>query len=189
MNRVAVGALFGAFTLGVLGTGTATAATPANENVIRDTGFFKPGPDTIVKMNVGEVSTPTPAPAGTRGVTSVRNIKNLGQSCGTNVIQQTSGQGKTTLVLSVDKSVAATTKREVGVDLKYVSLGMGWDVTATYSVSNQTRFEVPAGRFGTVQAYPLYNMYQGTVYDTLQVPKGYVFAYKPIGVCFNQFLN
>ncbi len=69
---------------------------------------------------------------------------------------------------------------------------MGWDVTKSYAVSNQTRYEVPKGKFGTVQAYPLYNLYEGWVYEGVsgKIPTyKRAWAYKPIGVCFNQWLS
>ncbi|MFF1561886.1 hypothetical protein [Streptomyces sp. NPDC058279] len=106
------------------------------------------------------------------------------------MIQQTSGQGKTTLVLSVERSVAATVTKEINVDLKYVSAGVGWSVTNSYAVKNETRYEVPAGKCGTVQAFPLYDVYQADAYtgSTGNYPTGKkVWAYKPVGVCFNQW--
>ncbi|MGP3691296.1 hypothetical protein ACTVZO_42685 [Streptomyces sp. IBSNAI002] len=140
---------------------------------------------------VGEVSSPvSPAPAGTTAYYNIKNAHWISQSCGTNLIQQTSGQGKTTLVLSVEKSVAATVTKEVNVDLKYVSAGMGWSVTSSYSVKNESRYEVPAGKWGTVQAFPLYDVFEGEAWAGVggDLPTGKrVWAYKPVGVCFNQW--
>ncbi|MFI1939636.1 hypothetical protein ACH44C_21075 [Streptomyces purpureus] len=89
--------------------------------------------------------------------------------------------------MTIEKAVSALTKREVAIDVKYISLGMGWDVQKTYTVSNQTRYEVPKGKFGVIEAYPLYNLYKGTAYDATGSPYGTVYAYKPVGVCFNQY--
>ncbi|MEV8534724.1 hypothetical protein [Streptomyces sp. NPDC051211] len=167
-------------------------------SVSADGKFFKPGPNTIIKLNddqagSGGLALPsTPSPSGTTAALFLRNAKYMGQTCGTDVIQQTSGRGKTTLVLTVEKGVSTTVKKEISIDAKYISAGMGWDVTKSYTVKNETRFEVPAGKFGTVQAYPLYNMHQGDVWEGLQpsLPTGKrVYAYKPVGVCFNQWVS
>ncbi|MFD9973404.1 hypothetical protein ACFWZR_03695 [Streptomyces sp. NPDC059017] len=161
-----------------------------------DGKFFTPGPNIIVKRNANagdEASeSVSPSPAGSFAIRWVKNKKYLGQSCGTKVIQQISGRGKTTLVLTVEKKVEATVKKEVAVEVGMISAGMGFDVTKSYAVSNQTRYEVPKGKFGTVQAYPLYDQYIGNVYEGTSGswPTGKkVYAYKPVGVCFNQWLG
>ncbi|MBT2406333.1 hypothetical protein J7I97_03490 [Streptomyces sp. ISL-87] len=165
-----------------------------------DGKFFTPGPNTVVKRNSSgsegvllsaESASPiAPAPAGTTDYFVIKNAHRISQSCGTDLLQATSGRGKTTLVLSVEKSVAATVTKEVKVDLKYVSAGMGWSVTNTYSIKNETRFEVPEGKWGSVQAFPLYDVYEGNAYQGVggNLPTGKkVWAYKPVGVCFNQW--
>jgi hypothetical protein len=167
-----------------------------------DGQFFKPGPTTIVKVTAGQTDSKgkknervlgvSPAPAEATAFRFIKNARRVGQSCGTNVIQQTSGQGKTTLVLTVDKKVDSTVKKEISVGLGSISAGVGWDVTKSYGVSNQTRYEVPRGKFGTVQAFPLYEQYIGEVWEGVSgaFPTGKrVFAYKPVGVCFNQWLR
>ncbi|MFD0723211.1 hypothetical protein [Streptomyces globosus] len=169
-------------------------------SVSADGKFFTPGPNTIVKRTAGltasapqlaETASPiSPAPTGTEAYYKLKNVRYQGQTCGTNVIQQTSGQGKTTLVLSVEEGVAATVHKEIGIDLKYVSAGMGWDVTRSYTVRNETRFEVPDGKWGTIQAFPLFETYEGEAWSGAggEFPTGKrVWAYKPVGVCFNQW--
>ncbi|OEJ22614.1 hypothetical protein BGK67_32585 [Streptomyces subrutilus] len=169
-------------------------------SISADGKFFAPGPNTVVKrteapagnspLSAESASPVAPAPAGTAAYYNIKNAHWIAQSCGTNMIQQTSGQGKTTLVLSVEKSVAATVTKEVNVDLKYVSAGMGWSVTSTYGVKNESRFEVPDGKWGTVQAFPLFDVYEGEAWAGVggDLPTGKrVWAYKPVGVCFNQW--
>ncbi|MFD5883419.1 hypothetical protein [Streptomyces yangpuensis] len=189
-----------------MGTGVSYAASGASlgvpaSAVSEDGRFFTPGPNTVVKRNAAPadastlsaeaVSPVTPGPAGTTDFYTIKNAHWIAQSCGTELIQQTSGQGKTTLVLSVDKSVAATVSKEINVDLKYISAGMGWSVTSTYAVKNETRYEVPAGKWGTVQAFPLYDVFEGDAYSGVGgLPTGKrVWAYKPVGVCFNQWTS
>ncbi|MFB6517662.1 hypothetical protein [Streptomyces sp. NPDC056401] len=58
--------------------------------------------------------------------------------------------------------------------------------TAAYQ--NETRYEVPAGKWGSVQAYPLCDLYQGNVYDLFGPDTGKdAYGYKPVGVCFNSW--
>ncbi|WP_149181368.1 hypothetical protein [Streptomyces sp. TRM49041] len=73
-------------------------------SISADGRFFKPGPNTVVKLNTDRalaagslqsVDAVAPAPAGATAFYTLKNVKDLGQSCGTNVIQQTSGRGKT----------------------------------------------------------------------------------------------
>lgn len=163
-------------------------------------GVFKPGPNTVVKLNADysgpAASGGSKSPAAVQGVRpadtlvpTVKKIRYLGQVCGTTRISQTSGAGKTTLVLTVEKSVEVLNKKEAAVDLKYVSAGMGWDVTKKYGVKDETRYEVPRGRFGNVIAYPVYDQYLGQAYERFGNRIGQVYSYKPVGVCFNQYLD
>ncbi|MFB7176866.1 hypothetical protein ACFCYI_04055 [Streptomyces sp. NPDC056257] len=169
-------------------------------SISADGKFFTPGPNTVVKrteapaensqLSVETTSPVAPAPAGAEAFYHIKNGHWIAQSCGTDIIQQTSGQGKATLVLSVDKSVAATVTKEVNVDLKYVSMGLGWSVTSTYGVKNESRYEVPEGKWGAIQAFPLYDIYEGEAWSGAggDLPTGKrVWAYKPVGVCFNQW--
>ncbi|KOV13290.1 hypothetical protein ADK90_38345 [Streptomyces sp. XY413] len=190
-----------------LGSGVSYAASEAPlgvpaSTVSADGKFFTPGPNTVVKrnavpadartMSVESASPVTPGPAGTADYYTIKNAHWIAQSCGTELIQQTSGQGKTTLVLSVDKSIAATVTKEINVDLKYISAGMGWSVTSSYGVKNETRYEVPEGKWGTVQAFPLYDVFEGDAHAGVGggLPTGKrVWAYKPVGVCFNQWTS
>lgn len=201
---VAAGAVLAAALTATMASGVSYADSGAPRGlpagaVSADGKFFTPGSDTVVKRNAGEaapgklsaetLSPVNPGPASTTDAYMIRNAHRIGQSCGTELISQTSGFGKTTLVLTVEKSVAATVSKEVNVDLKYISAGMGWSVTNTYTVKNETRYEVPAGKWGSVQAYPLYDQYQGDAYsaDGRWDTGKKVWAYKPVGVCFNSW--
>ncbi|MFF8264989.1 hypothetical protein [Streptomyces virginiae] len=69
---------------------------------------------------------------------------------------------------------------------------MGWSVTSSYGVKNETRYEVPEGKWGTVQAFPLYDIFEGDAHAGVGggLPTGKrVWAYKPVGVCFNQWTS
>lgn len=57
-----------------------------------------------------------------------------------------------------------------------------------YTVKNETRYEVPAGAWGSVQAYPLCDLSQGEVYNLWGPDTGKdAYGYKPVGVCFNSW--
>lgn len=132
---------------------------------------------------VGSVPSGAPSAIGPKVTDKVYQ----GQQCGLSVLQQTSGQGKTTLVMTVSKSVSAEWKSEGGISAGAVSAGIGFSVTRTYTVENQTRYEVPKGKFGTVQAFPLYDKYSFNA--TMGGIKKPGWAMKPVGVCFNQWLE
>lgn len=106
--------------------------------------------------------------------------------CGTSKIQKTSGQGKTTLVLSVEESVETELSTEVKVEIKVVSAAVGFSVTKKRTITDQTRFEVPKGKMGYVEAYPLYDAYPLHIYEgKKKVGSGSVM--RPVGVCFNEW--
>ncbi|MEU2563171.1 hypothetical protein ABZ626_28080 [Streptomyces longispororuber] len=187
-----------------MAVGTATAA-PAGEadteTVLADAslpeGFHVPGPDTVVKRtvpvqpvsgdDVSDIIAPGDAIKKKPGesLIKIKNKRYQGQNCGTRLLQQTSGRGKTTLVLTVSKSVATERKSDVSLSAGKISAAMGFSVSKSYTVENQTRYEVPKGRFGTIQAYPLYDHY---TYQAVFANKKYAgYVLKPVGVCFNQW--
>ncbi|MEV8321284.1 hypothetical protein AB0Q95_44770 [Streptomyces sp. NPDC059900] len=191
------GILAGVITLSALAASPATAS-PENQDAARSAlsadasganapeGYFIPGPDTIVKRD----SSPQPAPADSgisaKGTTYKVTAGASSESCGTTKIQKTSGAGKTTLVLTVEESVEAEVSTEVKVDAEVVSAGVGFSTTRKYGVSDQTRYEVPKGKHGTIEAYPLYDNYPIKIYKNGK-KAGAGTVLKPVGVCFNQW--
>ncbi|MCP3817392.1 hypothetical protein NLX86_04325 [Streptomyces sp. A3M-1-3] len=185
--------LAGTLACAILGSGvaSATSITASNQKQVQDDqgtpeGFIKPGADMIVKRNAE--TSPTPAPSSfvtPKAIMKVKNKRDLGEVCGTSVIQATSGQGKATLVLTISKAVEVTWTKGGGVTAGAVSATMGFDVTKKYTVENQSRLEVPKGKFGYIKAYPLYNYYTWDAYMVdRKIKSGSTL--KPIGVCFNQ---
>ncbi|GAA3084526.1 hypothetical protein ACFQ0X_00785 [Streptomyces rectiviolaceus] len=149
-------------------------------------GYFTPGPDTIVKRNAAPQPAPADSGISTRGTTYKVTAGASSESCGTTKIQKTSGAGKTTLVLTVEESVETEVSTEIKVDAEVVSAGVGFSTTRKYGVSDQTRYEVPKGKHGTIEAYPLYDNYPIKIYkDGKKAGSGTVL--KPVGVCFNQW--
>lgn len=193
MNRTArIGALVGTVAM-VMGLGI-TSATPAlahgrtgaaTANPVNE--FFEPGskvPESIFKSGakltikrnanyVRSLNSPVRAQPHSR-------VIDAGESCGTTVIDKTTGSGKTTLVLSVSQEQAVKYSGEGGISKGMLSIAVGFDVTKSYKVTNETRFEVPKHKFGTVEAYTLYHHYR--------VQLGWwIDVFKPVGVCFNQW--
>jgi hypothetical protein len=196
VNRTAkTGTLIGAVALGLgLGISSAMPASALNRTETAATSHvdqlfepgakipdnvFKPGAELTIKRNVDDERSLAPTSVGASGRIDA------GEACGTEVISKTSGHGKTTLVLSVNKERAVKLSGEVGLSKGMISASVGFDVTDTYRVTNETRYEVPAHKFGTVEAYPLYHHYRVKIFG----PRGSqaVEVYKPIGVCFNQW--
>ncbi|MCL8013801.1 hypothetical protein [Streptomyces sp. AS02] len=194
MNRISkIAVLASVAILPMTGAGTASAvqaSTPdtANASTAVPDGFFKPGSNTVVKRTAPATSAPAPSDASTsaRAGMTLKNINGPNEVCGTTKLQKTSGAGKTTLVMTVSKSVSAELSSEVSVDAQVVSGKLGFKVTGTFGVEDQTRYEVPKGKFGYIEAYPLYDMYTFNVYSGSK-NLGSSWAMKPVGVCFNQW--
>lgn len=195
MNRVAkIGALIGAVTMSV-GLGVTSATPAAAQGGVRTatespgTAFFEPGakvPDNlfkpgaklIIKRNAGYVRSV---------VAKSQAATDLGESCGTEVISKTSGQGKTTLVLSVSKERAVMLSGDAGISKGLISASVGFSVTKSYKVTDETRYEVPRGKHGNIEAYTLFEHYRVKIpYHGFDRP---VDVFKPIGVCFNEWLD
>ncbi|MGW1809596.1 hypothetical protein [Streptomyces sp. NPDC002078] len=193
-RRIAITAITGALALGVIGAGTAQAAPVADHHAApaatSDPGLFTPTAHTIVKRGGVTALTPTAGKLMQPRADWVKATGRVyqGEQCGTNVIQKTSGAGKTTLTMSVQKSVATKWSATASISAGAVSAGMGFDVTRTYTVTDQTAFDVPKGKFGTIEAYPLYDLYgfyESSIVDGKKIGTGKVL--KPVGVCFNQW--
>ncbi|MCX5529682.1 hypothetical protein OG785_03775 [Streptomyces sp. NBC_00006] len=151
-------------------------------------GYVRPPSGMVVKRTVPAVpAVPvrTGAPASADGG-ALRNIDGPNEVCGTSKLQKTSGMGKTTLVMTVSKAVSAELSSEAKVDAEVVSASLGFKVTETTTVEDQTRFEVPAEKFGVIEVYPLYDQYTFNVYDGGR-NRGSGWAMKPTGVCFHQY--
>ncbi|MCH0542684.1 hypothetical protein I3F58_24610 [Streptomyces sp. MUM 203J] len=139
----------------------------------------------ILKMTTSSPSTGRrPALAGAQVWYKIGSPREVGQPCGVNAIQQVSGRGRTALALTGEKKVETLIKKAIAIDAKRLSGGFG---SKSYAVSNQTRCEAPKGRFGIVQSYPLYRLYQDMAYEDGFPTNKQIFAHKPVGVCFNRW--
>ncbi|MFF8430930.1 hypothetical protein ACF07Y_38505 [Streptomyces sp. NPDC016566] len=198
MNRTAgIGALIGAVAMGAgLGITSATpalaqsgteAAAASSVGASFEPGakmpgnLFKPGAKLTIKRNADYERSPSATAA------QPQSRIDKGETCGTEVISKTSGHGKTTLVLSVSKERAVKLSGEAGLSKGIISAKVGFDVTDIYKVTDESRYEVPKNKFGTIEAYTLFHHYRVMIFG----PRGNqpVEVYKPIGVCFNQWLE
>ncbi|MFF3920017.1 hypothetical protein ACFYZB_42705 [Streptomyces sp. NPDC001852] len=196
MNRTKrLGALIGTVAMSVgLGAASATpalaqsritAASPVGKffepGAKLPGDLFKPGAKLIIKRNADYARSLSTMPAQPQGRVD------LGEGCGTDVMGATDGPGPTTLVLSVSKERSVQLSGDAGISKSDISVSVGFSVTNTYKVANETRYEVPKGKHGNIRAYPLYEHYQVTIpwhrfTRTVDV-------LKPIGVCFNSWLD
>ncbi|MEU5686265.1 hypothetical protein [Streptomyces venezuelae] len=186
-------------TVGAAGSAFASDVPTSGDEVNVPSGStagFVPGADTTVKRNVAVGEIPAESASGLIGgsdakraaAKKVKKVKYQGELCGLRKIQKTSGRGKTTLVMTVSKSVSSEVSTEVGIDYKIVSAAVGFKVTKSYTVEDQTRFEVPKNKFGYIEAYPLYDKYTFSIYQGSK-KKGEGTALRPVGVCFNQWAS
>jgi hypothetical protein len=193
MNRISkIAVLTSAAILSMAGAGTASAvqaSTPeaSTASASIPDGFFKPTANTTVKRTTTATSTPaTPRVDPPGSEYKVTDVDGPNDVCGTTRLERTSGAGKTTLVMTVSKSVSAQLSGEVAGAAKAVTAKLGFSVTGTTTIEDQTRYEVPKGKFGHIEAYPLYDMYTFNV-SLLGGKKRAAWAMKPAGVCFNQW--
>lgn len=194
MNRISkIAVLASAAILPMTGAGTASAvqaSTPeaSTASASIPDGFFKPTANTTVKRTTTVTSTPATPRVNPPGsvVYKVTDVDGPNDVCGTTRLERTSGAGKTTLVMTVSKSVSAELSGEVAAAYKAVTAKLGFNVTGTLTVEDQTRYEVPKGKFGHIEAYPLFDMYTFNV-SIGGGKKKAGWAMKPAGVCFNQW--
>ncbi|MFF4396958.1 hypothetical protein [Streptomyces sp. NPDC001480] len=197
MNRTArIGALVGAaaVSMGLAVTPAAPAAaqdrvkTPAASTVAE---FFEPGakiPVNVSKPGARLILKRNADSARPLSAVSAQSVSDLGEMCNTEVISKTAGQGKTTLVLSVNKERSVQLSGEAGLSKGLISAAVGFSVTNTYRVTDETRYEVPRGKHGNIEAYTLLEHYRLKITDIHRIPH-VVEVYKPIGVCFNEWLD
>ncbi|GAA1927845.1 hypothetical protein GCM10009753_71930 [Streptantibioticus ferralitis] len=173
--------------LAITGATTANAATvPAHG---APTIAVKPGPHTIVELNTTPTAVPKTNDRPNWVDNHIGNVSDNGTLCGTDQIDYTSGRGPSTISLTVNKSVAATWSANANVQASYVSAGVGFNVTTTYSVTRGMSYPVPSGKVGVIRAYPSLRAYSFDVFDRFDNKIGNGYAYQPSGVCFDTYAN
>jgi hypothetical protein len=92
------------------------------------------------------------------------------------------GPGPTNLNLEVSGGYSAMFSTNVGVSAEVVSAGVGYSVTASYSVSHVESLPVPSGYFARQEAYIMYNKHTWDVWENGCIFSGP--AYKGNGASF-----
>lgn len=96
-----------------------------------------------------------------------------------------------TLSLSQSRAVASQWSASVSVAAWKVTGTVGFSVTDTATNTETGTYAVPDGKFGTLEAYPLFDHFTFEIYDT-SVGGRYVGggdAYHPVGFCYNHWAN
>jgi len=75
------------------------------------------------------------------------------------------GYGPINLKVEVSRSVSATFSANYGVSAEVVSAGVGYSVTASYSVSSSGSWDVPAGTYGRLEAYALHDKHSWEIWE------------------------
>ncbi|MDP4510132.1 hypothetical protein [Nonomuraea turcica] len=125
----------------------------------------------------------------------MRKKKFIGKKCRLTkdkMIASTEGRGPTTLVISKSKAVSAEVSTTIAADYDLISGEVGFKVSKSYSVEIQTRYEVPKGRMGYVEAYPCYKVYTFEMWSNGNFGSeekflGFGMAMKPVGVHYKQW--
>ncbi|WP_426793636.1 hypothetical protein [Streptomyces sp. YGL11-2] len=172
--------------LSTFASGTAIAApqkAAANQQAKPGTaiakGFFKPDAHTVVKRNVPK-QMPKQSLAGLKSSPD-NQISGPVEVCGTDTLDKTSGQGKGTLVMTVEKSVKTALNGEFGLSNDDLSAKLGFSVEDSVTVKDEHRYDVPAGKTGFIVAHPTYDQYTVTTFGKAG------FVMKPTGVCFQSW--
>ncbi|WP_406203544.1 MULTISPECIES: hypothetical protein [unclassified Streptomyces] len=127
--------------------------------------------------------------AGTRAAKRLINVRSIGSKCGKTAIATAEGKGKMTLRIDDTRSAGTVLSKDITASAGSISVGVGWDVSKTRSITVSGSKEVPRGKYGTLKAYVKYSgkkfdvqeMYWANSWQTIRWNKT---AYKPIGVCF-----
>lgn len=181
--------------LSVAVSGTAIAAPQertagehvGNNSAIAD-GFFKPGAHTVVKRSIPQ-QIPANSPAKLKDAGGIKvTYSRPAEVCGTELLEKTSGKGKTILVMSVETSVKATSSGEFGVSKGSIAAKLGFSTDDTFALKQETRYEVPKGNLGFIEAYPTFDQYTINAYVNGELKKTGWWL-KPTGVCFNQWTH
>ncbi|MFJ9868517.1 hypothetical protein [Streptomyces sp. NPDC101165] len=97
----------------------------------------------------------------------IKSVKYHGLVQGKNSIAVVQGRGPMTLTLTAIETVSNTRSTSITVTAEAVSGAVGFDVTRSRTKSMAGSWDVPRGKFGTLNAYPLYKEYSFNVYSKI----------------------
>lgn len=166
--------------------------TPDNpEQFIKEQGWEKPTPDAKLVEVTRVTEEPNDEIDGIKKennlqvIYSIKNVKNIGQLCGTTVQARTSGTGGANGVLKLEQtaSVSNSYNANVGVSASTVSAGVGFDVTA--GMNRTTSYSVNTG--GKNYQIVAYDDFQGKSFDVYNIfnkKVGSGTALRQVGFCY-----
>ena len=98
----------------------------------------------------------------------ITNVRGPYKTCGVyDVGTANGGPGPTTIHLSETKTVSNSFSANVGVSADVVSAGVGFNVTASQSITYSDDLFIPLGKYGEIDAHPIYDTY---TYDVMYNP-------------------
>ncbi|WP_053217824.1 hypothetical protein [Virgibacillus senegalensis] len=171
--------------------------TPDNpEEFIKEMGWEKPTPDAklIKVVRVSSEKADKEVEANEKIVQpqglyyNIKNVRNIGQLCGTSVQARTSGTGGADGVLTLKQtaSVSNSYSANVGVSSGTISGGVGFDVTK--SMSRETSYAV--NTHGNDYQIVAYDDYQGKSFDVYNIfgsKAGSGTALRQVGFCYSAY--
>lgn len=95
--------------------------------------------------------------AGTRAAKRLINVRSIGSKCGKTAIATAEGKGKMTLRIDDTRSAGTVLSKDITASAGSISVGVGWDVSKTRSITVSGSKEVPRGKYGTLKAYVKYS--------------------------------
>ncbi|MBE9914760.1 hypothetical protein G8C92_12020 [Paenibacillus donghaensis] len=166
------------------------------EQFIKEQGWEKPTPNAklvsvtrvIEETNYNEENNNIVADPNLVQGYSIRNVKNLGQLCGSTVVARTSGTGNIDGVLSLQQAASVSNSYTVNIPIlpNTISAAVGFDVTQT--MTRTTSYSVNTkGKNYQIVAYDDYEGKSYDVYDSIwgidrKVGEGT--ALKQVGFCY-----
>jgi len=118
--------------------------------------------------------------------------KGTSDVCGIEVLHQTSGVGPGSISQQVNEQLAVKLGSTFGASSGVISMGLSFDVTKTYGVTDVQLMTLAAGQVGLIKSFTMYKLHR---FDVMYTPvvgntykKGSSEALKPIGVCFATYV-
>ena len=98
----------------------------------------------------------------------ITNVSGPYEACGIQYVAKVvGGPGPTTIHMSQSTTISNSFSANVDIGAEVVSAGVGFDVTSGYTTTLQCDLSIPQGKYGAIEAYPLYNVYS---YDVMYSP-------------------
>ncbi|MEV6212025.1 hypothetical protein [Kitasatospora sp. NPDC051914] len=192
--RRIVGISAGVAALAALGTPTALAAQPAPGDKAHPAKTATPATHRLtVDRRIPAVIPPkdgaiqaAPSVVTDDAFTIAKNGEYNGETCGTNTIDQATGWGPMTLTLTQSRAIATTWNASVSISPWKVGATVGFSVTDTVTKTEAGAYTVPAGKYGYIKAFPLYDYYTFEVWNTQMGRQiGWGEVRHPAGFCYD----